>query len=192
MIAAPTPTAPPGRATIDLEPAAPAGVLSARVADVATIATSAPITTLSDADTRALLARLEPLPAIDNAKAPALRAPSPPPPRPGAVQPIAFVAVQGKVAPDAPAHPGVVARPLAPPQIAPTGEVPAESEVRIRFDEPMIAVASVGAVAHPPAKLEPAVAGTWRWLDTRVLQFTASRLPQATGFASPWRAACAR
>jgi uncharacterized protein YfaS (alpha-2-macroglobulin family) len=73
---------------------------------------------------------------------------------------------------------------LAPPQIEPQGEVQLESEVRIRFDEAMVPVARVGVAAPAPASIAPAVAGTWRWIDSRVLTFTAakSRLPAATEF----------
>jgi uncharacterized protein YfaS (alpha-2-macroglobulin family) len=150
--------------------------------------TAATITPLSPADTTALLARLEPLPAVDNSAAPVIRPPSAPPPRAGAITPIAFAAVTGTmiadkpVSPDAGKPPGSVA--LEPPQIEPTGEVSAEAEVRVRFAEPMIAVAAIGEVKAPPASLTPSVPGTWRWIDTRVAQFTptAARLPMATSF----------
>ncbi|MDQ3300335.1 MAG: MG2 domain-containing protein, partial [Myxococcota bacterium] len=75
-------------------------------------------------------------------------------------------------------------KPLALPQITPQGEIAAESEVRIRFDEPMVPVAAVGSTAKPKqpfATIAPAIAGTWRWIDTRVLTFTVTpRFPQAT------------
>src|SRR6185436_8653207 len=121
--------------------------------------------------------------------APAIRPPSPPPPRTGAVQAIAFTAPTGKAVADAPIAPlpppAAAAAPLAAPQISPEGEVRAESEVRIRFSEPMVPVAQVGAIASPPASIAPALAGTWRWLDTRVLTFTgsAARFPGSTDFA---------
>jgi len=56
--------------------------------------------------------------------------------------------------------------------------------VRIRFDEPMVPVARVGVTSQPPATLTPQVAGIWRWIDSRVLVFTATkgRLPGATTF----------
>ena len=120
--------------------------------------------TLSPAETQSLLARLEPLPALDHAKAPAVRAPSPPPPRSGTVEPIAFVVPQGRPAADGPARPVAIVRTLVPPQISPSGEVAAESQIRIRFDEPMVAVAQVGEVAAPPATLAPPVPGTASFL----------------------------
>ncbi|HSK01294.1 MAG TPA: hypothetical protein VK932_08640, partial [Kofleriaceae bacterium] len=101
--------------------------------------------------------------------------PSAAPPRAGAVQPIAFAIPAGKPVADAPVAPFPrPPAPLPPPQISPEGEVAAESEVRIRFSEPMVPVAQVGTVASPPATIAPAIAGTWRWIDTRVLSFTAS------------------
>ncbi len=189
-VVAPPPAPPPappktGRPTVDLEPN-PAGALTVRITDAKTVVVDAPVSTLADAETAALLARLEPLPDVSagNAKAPTMRAPSAPPARPGPAQPIAFVALSGKVAVDAPARPGAITRELVPPEITPQGEVDAEAKVRIRFAEPMVPVASVGEVARPPALVAPAVAGTWRWLDTRVLEFTATgdRFPQATEY----------
>jgi hypothetical protein len=89
---------------------------------------------------------------------------------------------RGRAVADAPVAPSPPVRPLAPPQISPQGEVVAESEVRIRFDEAMVPVAKVGEVASPPATITPAVAGTWRWIDTRVLELTSAnaRFPGAT------------
>jgi hypothetical protein len=70
------------------------------------------------------------------------------------------------------------------PQISPQGEIRAESEIRVRFSEAMVPVASVNALAKAVATISPAVAGNWRWIDTRVASFTATepRLPQATDF----------
>ncbi len=160
------------------------GALTVRF-PVATVASGgAVVTQLSASETKALIKRLEPLPDLSghNAAAPTMRAPSAAPPRPGFVQPIAFAVPTGKAVSDAPIAPTKVTAPLVPPQITPQGEVRSESEVRIRFDEPMVPVASVGEVSKPPAAIVPAVAGTWRWIDTRVLTFTAKdpRLPQAT------------
>src|SRR5690606_9994803 len=86
------------------------------------------------------------------------------------------------VSPLADQPPGTIA--LAPPQILPIDEVLAESEVRVRFTEPMIPVAAVGEAKTAPATITPNVPGTWRWIDTRVAVFTAAgkRLPMATVF----------
>lgn len=177
--------APPagGRPTIALAPDRTDGALALDVPAATQASADAIVTTLPAADTAALLARLAPLPAADG-NAPAVRPPSLPPPRAAATRPIAFVVPSGKPVVDAPAAPVRPVAPLPSPQIAPTGEVRAEAEVRVRFAEPMVPVARVGDVAQPPATLTPAVPGTWRWIDTRVLTFTpaAARLPQATTF----------
>ncbi|MBS1124882.1 MAG: alpha-2-macroglobulin domain protein, partial [Deltaproteobacteria bacterium] len=162
------------------------GELSVRFPDPKVAMGTAVVTPLSTGETQALIKRLEPLPDLSaqNAAAPSLRAPSAPPPRAGLVQPIAFVVPTGKAVSDAPIAPTKVTTPLVPPQITPQDEVRAESEVRIRFDEPMVPVAQVGVASPSPATITPAVPGTWRWIDTRVLTFTAAapRLPQATQF----------
>jgi hypothetical protein len=101
------------------------------------------------------------------------------------VLPIAFVKPSGKAISDMPiSQAPAIGVALAPPQILPVGEVEAEAEIRVRFDEPMVAVAAVGKNAPAIATISPAIEGTWRWVDTRVAQFTAkaSRLPQATEF----------
>ncbi len=162
---------------------APGGRLTAELPDPEQEAGSAVAAPLPDAETQQLLARLPPLPAAAG-PAPSIRPPSPPPPRAGAVQPIAFAVPTGKPVADAPIAPVPRTAPLPPPQISPEGEVAAESEVRIRFSEAMVPVAQVGTVARPPAAIAPAVAGTWRWIDTRVLSFTAAapRFPGATAY----------
>ncbi|MGN6109822.1 MAG: MG2 domain-containing protein, partial [Kofleriaceae bacterium] len=143
---------------------------------------AAALSELPARDAQALLARLEPLPDISAHPAPPLRAPSAAPPRAGAVQPIAFAAPGGKPVGDAPGAP--VAHVLAPPQISPQGDVLGDAEVQIRFSEPMVPVAALGEVAAPPAEIAPSVAGTWRWVDTRLLSFRseAPGLPRSTSY----------
>lgn len=161
------------------------GAITAAVPRGTPVTTGVTTSELSPDETRALLARLEPLPALgDQSAAPPVRAPSAPPPRSSSVQPIAFVTPQGKAVTHAPIAPRDVVAPLVPPQISPEGAIAQDSEVRIRFDEPMVPVARVGAIATPPATIVPAIAGSWRWLDTRVLQFTVSRgaFPGATAY----------
>jgi hypothetical protein len=48
----------------------------------------------------------------------------------------------------------------------------------------MTPVARVGLDDKPPVTVAPAVAGSWRWIDSRVLAFktAAPRLPGATAF----------
>jgi hypothetical protein len=176
---------PTGRPQIAIDVEATAGSITVATQDPRVAMAASTIANLSEADTRALHARMEPLPDVtgDNAKAPTMRAPSMMPPREGPVQPIAFVVPTGKAVTDAPIAPGKYTAPLAAPQITPQGEVRAESEIRVRFSEPMVPVAAVGTPALPKITIEPAVTGEWRWIDTRVVQFTAApRLPQATEY----------
>jgi len=189
------PAASGARATVPVDETILAGAITSRTPDAQVASPDVTITDLSAADTSALLARLEPLPDLSaaTAKAPAMRAASLPPPRTGPTQPIAFVVPVGKAVADGgtlptrtapPPPPAQPADPVRPPQILPSGDVDAEAVIRVRFDEPMVPVAAVGVGDTPAITIEPAVAGGWRWLDTRVLAFTPnhSRLAQATQF----------
>ncbi len=180
------PTGSGGRAQVAIDAdAGDDGRLTATLGAASVVSTEAVITALDPATTQALLARLEPLPTVQNAAAPVIRPSSKAPPRTGTVQPIAFVAPGGTEIADKPvARASAVVPPLAPPQVLPIGEVERESEIRVRFAEPMIPVSAVGSAAMVPIAIKPAVAGTWRWVDTRVAQFTAQapRLPAATDF----------
>lgn len=164
------------------------GLLTTRLGDGGVSASNAPISELDVSATQALLSRAEPLPALDNSNAPVIRPASAPPPRTGPTEPIAFIAQTGKVIADKPVSPAVDKPPgtvaMVPPQILPVGDVEAESEIRVRFTEPMVAIAAVGESKTAPATITPNVAGTWRWLDTRVAMFQAAgkRLPMATEF----------
>ncbi len=172
-----------GRRTVALSATSTASV-GIELVDGASVIDTATPTTLSHPEANALFARLEPLPNPKGQPAPAMRAPSPPPPRPGAVQPIAFATVRGTPVADAPPSalppprpPSPAATtpvPLATPEISPSGPVEKENAVRIRFSEPMVPVAAVGTSDKPVATIAPVVAGTWRWIDTRVATFTAS------------------
>jgi alpha-2-macroglobulin len=200
-VATPTPTADPGtpaatapaataaatttsgRPQIAIDAGASDGKLTVETRDAQVAAAQTTITELTPGEVAALHARLEPLSdlAMQNAGAPTLRAPTPAPARPGPVEPIAFVVPTGKPVSDAPVAPAKWSAPLAAPQITPQGEIRSESEIRVRFSEPMVPVAAVGTAASPVATITPAIAGTWRWIDTRVATFTATpRLPQAT------------
>ena len=142
------------------------------------------ISDLSQAETTALLARLEPLPGATTNDVPVIRPPAAMPPGPGNVQPIAFMAPTGSaVQSHAASHGPPVAAILAAPQILPVGEVAAESEIRVRFTEPMVAVDKLGP-APALATFEPALTGTWKWIDSRIAVFTAStpHLAQATEY----------
>ncbi|MFN0253543.1 MAG: alpha-2-macroglobulin family protein [Kofleriaceae bacterium] len=188
---APSAVAPPvlataGRPEVPLaDPADGTAKMTIAFAGAPPVTQAGSVTTLSDARTNELLARMEPLPTLDNTHAPVMRAPSAAPARAGAVQPIAFLAPVGKPVADAPLS-AVTATPapMTAPSILPTGDVQAEAEIRIRFADAMVPVAKIGDVTAPPARVEPATNGTWRWIDTRVLGFFAAgkRLAQATTY----------
>ncbi len=189
-VASGAPTAAP-RATIDIDDGTPEGRLVVELPDPRIAAAPVAIDALGSAATAALIARMEPPPVLDNAAAPPLRAPTIRPPRGAAPQPIVFAVTAGKTVTDLPpgsappSAPVAPIRPMTPPQITPTGAVVRESEIRVRFDEAMVPIAAIGEAKAPPVALTPAVPGVWRWLDTRVLEFTptAARLPQATEFS---------
>ncbi len=185
----PLAAAPLGRPAVPIDANAPEeGKLTAVLGQGGVVATSAAVTVMTPQETTALLGRAEPLPAIDNSGAPVVRPPSAPPPRNGITAPIAFVGQTGTVIADKPVSPvadrppGTVA--MTAPQILPIDEVQAESDIRIRFAEPMVAVAAIGDAKAAPATIKPAVPGTWRWIDTRVVMFSSAtkRLPMATEF----------
>ncbi len=164
---------------------APEGKLE--LTTTATSVDTAPVSVevMSEAETVALLGRLEPLPPTGNrAHAPAMRAPTPAPVPVGGITPIAFVAPTGKAVSDRARPIQTKTASLMPPQITPIGEVARESTIRIRFSDAMVAVAALGAPAQAPATVTPAVPGTWRWLDTRVVELTPTSgvLAQATSF----------
>jgi hypothetical protein len=175
-----------GRPQVEIEKETEAGSISVRLPDPKVSITQSAATKLSARETAALLKRLEPLPDLSekNLAAPVVRAPTAAPPRAGRTLPITFVAPTGKAVSDAPIAPAKVTSPLVAPQITPQGEVRQESVVRVRFDEPMVKVSRIGIADKVPVTITPSTKGTWRWLDTRVLTFTASssRLPAATEF----------
>jgi uncharacterized protein YfaS (alpha-2-macroglobulin family) len=180
-----------GRPEVEIDrSAAERGSLSLRLPDTKLATAAAVATPLSAAATAALIQRLEPLPDLSasNGAAPPLRPPTAPPARPGPpTHPIAFVVPNGKPVREHPSErpaPPSRPKPLPPPEITPQWEVVRASEIRIRFDKPMVPVARVVVDQKVPASIEPAVAGSWRWLDSRVLVFTAAapRLPGATAF----------
>ncbi|MEO8843825.1 MAG: alpha-2-macroglobulin family protein [Kofleriaceae bacterium] len=182
----PAPVVPHGRPEVTIEPTPPSGGEMALELETPPVEATAGVSVheLPPAETQALLARLEPLPAAVG-PAPVMRPPSAMPPAVGVVQPIAFVAPTGAAVGDKPAvRAPVLLTTLDAPQILPVGEVPAESEIRVRFSEPMVAIDKVGAAPAAIATIEPTVTGTWKWLDTRVASFTAAgpRLAQATDY----------
>ena len=107
----------------------------------------------------------------------------------------------------APPKPGtIIQQPFPPLQVAPTpstsaaaalqvlrfapeGEIPVAPFISVTFDQPMVPLGTIEdlAQADVPARIEPALPGTWRWLGTRTLTFQydstlIDRLPKATEY----------
>lgn len=123
----------------------------------------------------ALFARLPPLPRLASAELPRPAEGAPPPP-PARTSSAAFSASQG-------AAPVVAARPLQVLRIVPEGDVDVAGAVLVSFSEPMVPLASLGALAAtpPPVQLSPPVALEARWLDPRTVELKGTpRLPMAT------------
>src|SRR5262245_54699718 len=75
-----------GRAIVSIDPDPPVeGAITAKVGGPRSVSPDVQITTMSTAETAALLARLEPLPASGGKASPTMRAPSLSPPRPASV-----------------------------------------------------------------------------------------------------------
>ncbi len=136
---------------------------------------------MTAAQTAALLARAPALVArVGDTKGFTFRARSLPPPRTGKTVKELFPP------PSKPPAPAVKkAGPLRVLRTSPTGEVRMAPKLSVTFSQPMVAVTShKDTVAKGvPVKLEPAIAGKWRWIGTRTLLFeTKVRLPMATAF----------
>ncbi|HEY3806489.1 MAG TPA: alpha-2-macroglobulin family protein [Kofleriaceae bacterium] len=142
-------------------------------------------TPLDEASTAALLARLEPLPVLDNAHPAVIRPASPQPASSGVHVPIAFVAPTGRAVADRPlaASAGDPPAPMQAPQILPSGgEAVLGAELRVRFTDAMVPIAQIKTAPVLAPTLDPPVVGAWRWNDTREIQFLPSRghLPGST------------
>ena len=141
-------------------------------------------TTLSEVETRKLLARLPALkPDASDTLTFKLRERSLPPPRAGET-------IQAAFAPptiDAPPAPIVTTAPLEVTRFAPEGEVALAPNLSVTFSQPMVAVSSQEeAAANVPVTLTPQPQGKWRWLGTQTLMFQpdaeGGRLPMATSY----------
>lgn len=136
------------------------------------------VSSLSAEETEQLLAELPPL----DTRAEAKESPSAPsrtePLRPEKQKPTpAFTQ------PDAPENSGD----KQPPTLtrhAPQGEVKRAQLISLSFSEPMIPIGRHRNNVQPPVNLNPAVEGTWRWLDTQSLVFEpeGGAFPMATDF----------
>ena len=141
-------------------------------------------TSLSDADTNKLLARLPALKPEDGDTLPfRLRERSLPPPRAGETIQAAF-ALPTTSAPPAPINTNA---PLEVTRFAPEGEIALAPMLSITFSQPMVAVSSQEeAAATVLVTLTPRPQGKWRWLGTQTLIFQpeaeGGRLPMATTY----------
>lgn len=145
---------------------------------------AAAATTLSEVETRKLLARLPALkPEASDTLNFKLRERSLPPPRAGATIQAAFTLANSDATP---AH-IVTNAPLEVTRFAPEGEVELTPNLSVTFSQPMVAVSSQAeAAVNLPVKLTPQPQGKWRWLGTQTLMFQpdaeGGRLPMATSY----------
>jgi alpha-2-macroglobulin len=107
-----------------------------------------------------------------------------PPPRPGTVITESFPA----------SEPAPIPTPGAPAALevlryAPEGEIPIAPFVSITFNQPMVPLGTLAdlAAGASPARIEPSLPGTWRWLGTKTLTYEydsalIDRLPKATEY----------
>jgi uncharacterized protein YfaS (alpha-2-macroglobulin family) len=107
-----------------------------------------------------------------------------PPPRPGETIEEAF-----PPRPELIPTEQVPAGPLEVLRFAPEGEIPLAPFVNVTFNQPMVPLATLSALAAEdvPVRLEPALPGTWKWLGTKTLSFEydsdkIDRLPMATEY----------
>ena len=138
---------------------------------------------LSDAEAKALLERLPPLPKPAEIEDFSIRPGSEPPPKTTNTlqQPFPPPATT-QIAP-AVTNTGAVNI----TRFAPQGEVEFAQQISISFDRPMVAVSTQGQTLAEsvPVTMTPALEGNWRWLGTQTLVFeqkNSERLPMATEY----------
>ena len=139
-------------------------------------------TVLDTATTDAVLARLPKLPSSPGDEQDfALREGSKPPPKTGATVLASFPPKPTAAAP----KPKVEGAPTVL-RHAPDGEVPIVPQVSVSFDQPMVPITSIDALAarDVPVTLTPQPPGKWRWVGAKTLVFEpdAERLPMATTY----------
>ena len=151
-------------------------------------AVSLPVTSgepLTGEEIGLILARLPPL-AMEPEDQTEFRLPedSLPPPRTGETVEETFPPPPVPVTPEA-----VEAGPLEVLRYTPEGEIPLAPFISVTFNQPMVPLATLGALAaeEVPLQVEPALPGTWKWLGTRTLSFeydsaAVDRLPMATEY----------
>ena len=141
----------------------------------------APSTSLSNAETEAVLKRLPPIKSETSDETDfALRQQSLPPPRTGLTVMPSFPAANEVVPP-----PSSTVGPLEVIRYSPEGDVPVAPSLSITFSQPMIPVTSQEEAAkYVPVKLAPEPPGKWRWIGTKTLLFEPDgRFPMATQFS---------
>lgn len=107
-----------------------------------------------------------------------------PPPRPGETVEESFPPPPPLIAPQE-VEPG----PLEVLRFAPEGEIALAPFVNVTFNQPMVPLTTLGALAaeEVPLQLQPALPGVWKWLGTKTLSFEydsaeIDRLPKATEY----------
>ena len=154
----------------------------------AAVLTPAPAQPLSPSDTEQLLGRLPPLTGqAGDVMELNLPKDTLPAPRPGKTVQQPF---PPPPAPSAP--PEVATGPLEVLRYAPEGDVPLAPNMSVTFNQPMVALTSIGDLAKQavPVKLSPQPEGQWRWVGTKTLVFepaaktgfAAGRFPAATKY----------
>ena len=134
-----------------------------------------------------LLARLDPLQEGES-DTEQFRLPeqSLPPPRPGSEVESPFPPTQTDSSPETPPDAA-----LAVLRFSPHGNVPLAPQLSVTFNLPMAPLTSHQQLAGEdiPVRLEPAVAGHWRWVGAKTLLFEArmngaDRMPMATEYSA--------
>jgi alpha-2-macroglobulin len=107
-----------------------------------------------------------------------------PPPRTGETVEETFPPPPGPLPPE-----GTTAGPLEVVRFAPEGEIPLAPFVSVTFNQPMVPLATLEALAaeEVPVRIEPPLPGAWKWLGTKTLTFeyastAIDRLPMATEY----------
>ena len=83
----------------------------------------------------------------------------------------------------------VASGPLEVVRFGPEGELPIAPFLNVTFNQPMVPLTTVEALAaaEVPVTISPELPGRWQWVSTKTLRFyadseTAARLPMATEF----------
>ena len=142
---------------------------------------------LSDEEIEEILARLPEL-DVDRGDSLDFRLPEDvlPPPRPGQTIEEPFPPPPPPVGPAA-----VESGPLEVLRFGPEGEIPLAPFVSVTFNQPMVPLATLDALAaeEVPLELQPPLPGTWKWIGAKTLSFehdsaAIDRLPMATEFVA--------